>query len=74
VRGRISPRYLCRLGGSVRLDERAPPWYVSGRSRGDRESERELFAPMGAKKPYEAIKHKKVTDVTWVKALRALLA
>jgi len=29
---------------------------------------------MGPKKPYEAIKHKKVTDVTWVKALRALLA
>jgi hypothetical protein len=28
---------------------------------------RERFAPLGAKKLYEAIKHKKVTDVTWVK-------
>ena len=41
--------------------------YYTHRRDEHSDSERERFAPLGAKKLYEAIKHKKVTDVTWVK-------
>jgi hypothetical protein len=41
--------------------------YYTRRSEEHSDSERELFAPMGAKKLYEAVKRKKVTDVTWRK-------
>ena len=41
--------------------------YYTGSTERHTNSEREFFAPMGAKKLYEAIKTKKVTDVTWRK-------
>lgn len=41
--------------------------YYTGSTKQHTDSERELFAPMGARKLYEAIKTKTVTDVTWRK-------
>jgi hypothetical protein len=41
--------------------------YYTRQSEDHSDSEREFFAPFGAKKLYEAIKKKKVTDVTWRK-------